>query len=1067
MNRFLKLMPLIAVVLFASLTTRAQSSDPKEKTNPNTERYNVSANDGTMPFGKSYYELDGKPSGASGNFYDSAHPDWGMKQWPDKNAQKHVVTYLHFPACTSDMQIQLTTTGNVTFNVVVTCMENNTQISSKTVSINKGTSQWITVMDSKQLPLDAWYKVDIECTAGVNYVGQFFYWKFNKTGSNERVYTADYMSSPSVHLNAWRTTDPTVPSAGRYDWAYQEVMVPEGDDKVGTYCMSLGVLHGYMGIQVDSEQDYPIIFSMWDNGSTDQDKNLPEYLRSGALDWSEGVTIARFGGEGTGAQAKFRTKKNWVPGKWVKFLTNARPEIVDVEIDDPDHPGQKKIITYTNTLCSSWVWADGIDTDWRYIATIRQSGANNYFDGWYSFLEDYNWPSGQWARRAFYRGGGLHSMVNGKWYHANQVGFGHTDGGNKYGDRNDYGHGVSTEYPGAFYMYSGGYFNSPKDTENTVPLIENYNPVDQATIERLTARIDQALKREQTTKMEAEVENSRTTLASTGFTVVGNNSEATNEGDKNRATAATDGDENTYWHTRWSEGTGNTSFPYSLDIEVSEEMRQSEIEQILLYQSRGDNYRAKTVQVSYSDNKTSWTKVGDDYTIENTNRPTIQLNSTIKNHRYIRLYFKNGYGQYMVLNEVYFRTARSRETLNAQVQSLLSGANHFDGYSSNDLAPLSAAYNNGNWTDESQIRTALMNLAANGTQLKFGVVNNNNAISSFKAYQIHNVFGRGNLVVNGNTPSALDDESTNVVDNDNNWAILRSEKWDAYYLYNLGAGKFLTYADKTFSLTNKPTPVYLSTHTTNKKSGFTITFDSDGGSSNYLNAKAPVSGTTVSDIILGTATTEGALWELRDNYGITPSVPVIFELLNEVEKNGAPDDFVGDGYTIKLADSNLYLTTKQVSDISNKTFSLSTVPEYFNIVGSNGRFTIQSKKNKQYVGYPASASNHWDTNNTKTTWRIAHVDDGEITTILRPGTGTEGLGIDAPATAGKGVFSNKSSNNQWLIEYVAPSSETAISITESKGNSSELFDLQGRKIATGKAHTRGLLIRNGRKVFVQ
>lgn len=985
-------------------------ADDKDKEKPNVERYNVTTDDGLLAFGKSYYELNGYPVGANGNFYDEAHSDWSIKNWPKSNnaadPAKHLATYLHFPACQSNAQIQLTTTGPVTFKIIVTCCEDKSVISEKTVTMPAGTKQWVNVMDTKQMPQSAWYKFDIECTDGAGNVGEFFYWKFDqKTAGTDRVYTADYMSSPSVHLNGWKTTDPKAPSAGRYDWVYQEVMIPEGDDVVGTYAMSLGILHGYMGIQKDSENDYPIIFSMWDNGSTDNDPNLPAYLRSGALDNENGVTIARFGGEGTGAQAKRRTGKNWLPGQWVKFVANCRPEVVDVEIDDPDNPGQKKTITYTNTLCTAWYMAEGIDNDWQYLATIRQSGANNYFDGWYSFLEDYNWPSGQWARRSYYRNGGLHSMVDGKWYHANQVGFGHTDGGDKYGDRQDYGHGVATEYDNCFYLYSGGYFESPKDTENTLPLKQNIMPLDEATIQRLTARVDQAIKKEQTLKMAEQFEASREQLSATGFTVVGNNSEATNEGDANRATAATDGDENTFWHTKWSAGTGagKNGWPYTLDIEVSEEMQAKTIEQIALYEGRGDNYRAKKVEVLTSTNKTSWTSLGT-YNLDNANRNSFNLSSSINGKRYIRLNFTEGYGEYLVLNEVYFRTAVSPEALNAQVEEMLDRENQFDGYKTADLAPLKQAYNSGNWTDAQAIKTAMQKVAAEGTILKFGVANSTAALSSFKSYQIHNLYNMGDVIVRNGAPAVADCGSFSVVDEANNWLILRSEKWNAYYLYNVAAKKYLAY-DGGVKLVSEPTPLSI----TYNEGAFHFNLDASI-SAGYLSADNH----SASVAQVGAA---GVAWELRDNYGLTPDATLVRSLLADIEKNGLPN-FDGNGYAIRLngSDPAVYLSTAEVKDGNNNTYSLSSYPEYFKVTPNGAGYTITSAQTGKSLGY--NHTNTWDVSNHRDTWYLTL--GTEPTSILKAPSGSKSaLGPEPDAnkrTAGYAVFSDKDNANTWVFE---------------------------------------------------
>ena len=87
---------------------------------------------------------------------------------------------------------------------------------------------------------------------------------------------------------------------------------------------------------------------------------------------------------------------------------------------------------------------------WQYMSTLRLPNNNRYFDSWYSFLENYNWSTGQAVRQGFYRNGYGRAKDQKKWYHFNMVDFGHTDGGNNPGNRNDYGQGVSETEAGAF-----------------------------------------------------------------------------------------------------------------------------------------------------------------------------------------------------------------------------------------------------------------------------------------------------------------------------------------------------------------------------------------------------------------------------------------------------------------------------------------------------------------------------------------------------------------------------------------------------------------------------------------
>ena len=1010
--------------LAMALMPMAILADSKDQTNPDAARYNVTDNNGQLAFGMCYYEADGRPSGAHGNFYSPDHADWSMKSWPDAN--KHVVSYIHFPVCETNAQLQLTTRGSVTFVVTVTCMENKTQIATKNVTLSTGTDQWVTVMDSKSFPQDAWYKFDIQCTSGAANVGEIKYWKFSKPNTVDKAYTADYMSSPSAHLNGWYTTDPTKPAANRYDWLYNEVMMPAENTIVGTYIESMGILGGYTGIQCNGDNNHDVIFSMWDNGNTDTDPNLPEYLRSGSLDGNNGVGLSRFGGEGTGGKA-FRSGEYWVPGQWVKFLANARPEVVTVQTASGP-------ISYTNTLVSVWYKTEGgadnvknaedgedLYDGWHYVATHRKSGGNDVFDGISnSFLEDYNWQSGQWTRAGYYARGGMHSMVDGKWYHANAMsGYGRTDGGTLYGKRNDVGHdATAVDGKPAFYMYSGGYSNACGSTGNRVlPLEANFNPVPQSTLDKLLGRVEKAIRKEQQRKMDEDFDTSREQLSNSGFSVKSVSSEASNEGAANVRTALLDGNESTYWHSRWSSGSGSTNYAYTIDIEVSSALQSKRIEQILLYQGRATSYRASSVEVFTSNDYATWTKVGSTFNLEDTARPQLNLSSVITGKKYIRLNFLTGYGQYLVINEIYFRTAPSASVINDIVEEILANENHFNGYSSSDLANLKNVYKNGAWTNADVVHDALVSLAANGTLLKYGVPANVNSISSFKAYQLYNAKGLGDLVVKSNAPAVEADANVNVTLEANNWQLLRSEKWNAYYLYNIGTGKFLTFNNGAASLSAAPVPVQVSARTNGGKvEGFMFQFDATNGNS-FLTASG-------SSATLGASNTDGALWQLRDNFCLTPDAVIVAELLEEANDNGAPSGLDGEAYSIRFNGTDLYLSTAEVSDVSNKTYSLSIYPEYFKLKTSGNGFTLQSATTGKYVGV---GSNSWDCGNAPTVWTIAHI-DGQVTTILK--SGNQGLGVDNE-TSGSGVFTNKTTKNQWVFAlFEQPEEDTSLEFVD-------------------------------------
>lgn len=276
--------------------------------------------------------------------------------------------------------------------------------------------------------------------------------------------------------------------------------MPKKWERKNTYVMSLGILSGYMGIQsVDDNNDgiceHRLLFSMWDKGDTEKDANLPDFMRAGCLDHSPDFTIKRFGGEGTGTQA-MNLNAPWQCDQWIQFLATCRPETVTNTLKARD--GSDSTVIYHNTIVTAW-YKQASEKEWHYIATLRESGYKHNIGSWYSFLENFTDEGGYLYRRAYYRNGYARSIQDKKWYHFNQVGFGHTQG-KPNEPRYDYGHGTTAEYPGAFYLEQGGYTLTPRDSANTVALNSDSQCVDTINIERLNLRVEQAIRHEQRQK---------------------------------------------------------------------------------------------------------------------------------------------------------------------------------------------------------------------------------------------------------------------------------------------------------------------------------------------------------------------------------------------------------------------------------------------------------------------------------------------------------------------------------------------------------------------------------------
>ena len=419
-------------------------------------------------------------------------------------------------------------------------------------------------MGSATFTRSAYYRYKLECLTGntaINYISSF---KFSSS-SSEASYAANYLSSPSVHLNNWRSTASGAPSGDGYDWLFEEIMIPAESDLVGTYAEAIGALNGYMGIQmngyVDGEPRHDVLFSMWDDGSTDEDPNLPEHLRAGAVDWDEQTTVNRFGNEGTGVQT-YRRGNNWTPGTYVQFITNCRPETTSYTTVEN---GKTVVHEQHNMLVSTWFNAlDG--KGWQYMATVRKRNSSTYFSTWYSFLENYTWANGQASRKAYYRNGYGRARSTGKWYNFNSVGFGHTDGGNEAGARSDYGQGTTENASErTFFMQTGGY-TATKQTASRVNLATDNTVVDTIDIAPLDLRVRQAIQKEidRTSQDELFTQN---ILGKNGWQVIEKSSEETSgEGTNGRAQQIIDGDATTYWHPQWMGG--SATLPHTIVVDM-------------------------------------------------------------------------------------------------------------------------------------------------------------------------------------------------------------------------------------------------------------------------------------------------------------------------------------------------------------------------------------------------------------------------------------------------------------------------------------------------------------------
>lgn len=558
--------------------------------------------------------LDGKP-GASGIYIPGEGRDNNgiatnynsLSAWTNANAC--AVYYFHQPAATVTNTIKLNVKKGYSAKFRLTIVAPDApdvQLFSKTFTANGTDSNVNVTVGDVTFKRSAYYRYRLECLSGnqnINLIRSFTF----KTTATEKPYVANYLSSPSVHLYSWGSTDPKAPKGDAYDWCFMEIMLPEKSDIIGTYAMALGVLNGYMGIQMngyanDGSPRHDVLFSMWDDGSTDEDPNLPEYMRAGAVDWDPLTTTNRFGNEGTGVQT-YRKGPYWTPGKYVQFITNCRPETTSYTTEVN---GKPTVHTQHNMLVSAWFNAlDG--KGWQYMATVRKRNSTTYFDSWYSFLENYNQTTGQANRIAYYRNGYMRARSNGKWYNRNSVGFGHTDGGDNTGARTDYGQGT-TDNPAdrTFFMQTGGY-TSTKKTKTVTALATDYTPVDTINITPLNDRVLTAIANEKERTEKEQLFNDNI-LKKTGWKAIEYSSEETaGEGSKGRAQQIVDGDDNTYWHPQWY---GNTAqLPHYIVVDMQEVKNVGGFE---IKMGNNANRHIKAYDIYGSTDNATWTLLCSD-----------------------------------------------------------------------------------------------------------------------------------------------------------------------------------------------------------------------------------------------------------------------------------------------------------------------------------------------------------------------------------------------------------------------------------------------------------------------
>lgn len=242
--------------------------------------------------------------------------------------------------------------------------------------------------------------------------GNYFYW--GRRG-------------PSVHLNYELDT------AMQVEWFYNEISVPFNNDVVGSYYMANGFGEGYFGMQVNSEKERRILFSIWSPYTTDDPGAIPDSLKIRLLAKGTDVHTGEFGNEGSGGQSYWRF--SWKAGNTYRFLTRAEPLA--------DH----------STIYTSWFFAPERGR-WKLLASFKRPSTTTYLKRLHSFLENFE-PETGWRTRKVLFSEQWACGVDGRWKQVTRARFTVDQTGRK-NFRKDFAGGVAGH---RFFLQNDGFFN--------------------------------------------------------------------------------------------------------------------------------------------------------------------------------------------------------------------------------------------------------------------------------------------------------------------------------------------------------------------------------------------------------------------------------------------------------------------------------------------------------------------------------------------------------------------------------------------------------------------------------
>jgi len=234
-------------------------------------------------------------------------------------------------------------------------------------------------------------------------------------------------NAASVHLRY------PLPDSTKAIAFYNEITIPENADNLHSYYMACGFARGYFGIQVNSEKERRVIFSVWDSGKETVDRNkVPDSNKVALMAKGDQVIAEDFGNEGTGGHSHL--VYNWKVGTTYKFLVTALNDSATA-----------------TTIYTGYFFMPELQK-WKLIASFKAPHDGLLLRNLYSFNENFWGVNGQLQRKAFF-GNQWVQDERGRWIELTKASFSY-DATGKAGDRIDYGAGIENNQ---FYLWNGGF----------------------------------------------------------------------------------------------------------------------------------------------------------------------------------------------------------------------------------------------------------------------------------------------------------------------------------------------------------------------------------------------------------------------------------------------------------------------------------------------------------------------------------------------------------------------------------------------------------------------------------